>query len=244
MTILGVLATTNAALLLALLVMARAYRTCITAERRRAGVWEQFLLAAPEPLLITSASGHIRLANRAAAQLFGYSSADLIGQTLATLLAPANEHEDVQPLEQLLLAPAPHCAASNGRARCRDGSQFPALWRSRGIATEDGEQWVLVAVRDLTSDVSGRLQSIDGSKVGYALIALGGGRVKTTDHIDVSVGFEFLKRLGDEVRSGEPILKIYAQDKGKDEAVALLKQAIVVGDGEAEVQPLVLERVG
>jgi pyrimidine-nucleoside phosphorylase len=134
-------------------------------------------------------------------------------------------------------------------AKCRQAIESGAAmakWRDMVVAQggRPDAKLNIAPAFDLKSDSSGRFLSVDGSKVGYALIALGGGRVKTTDHIDVSVGFEFLKRLGDEVNAGEPLLKIYAQEKGKDEAVALLKQAIVVGDGDAAVQPLVLERVG
>lgn len=95
----------------------------------------------------------------------------------------------------------------------------------------------------LSADGSGFLASIDGSKVGYALIALGGGRIKKTDAVDPSVGFEFLKRLGDEVRTGEPLVGVFAHSRGKEEAISLLRKAIVVADEPPKVRPLVLERI-
>jgi signal transduction histidine kinase len=68
-------------------------------------------------------------------------------------MASSNELEEASQIEHLLLAPAPNCAAVNTQGKARDGSLFPVLLRSRSIASDTGS-WVLVAVRDLTSDVS------------------------------------------------------------------------------------------
>ena len=96
---------------------------------------------------------------------------------------------------------------------------------------------------EFRADHSGFVSAIDGSTVGYALTALGGGRAKIADVIDPSVGFEFLVRLGDPVAAGQPLVKILAHQRGKDEAEALLRQAIVVADEPPRVSPLVLDRI-
>jgi PAS domain S-box-containing protein len=153
MTTFGAMTTAVAALLLALFVLARAHRRALAAERKRAFFWEQLLSAAPDPLLIFDESGRIHCANRAAAQLFGYGPQELAGQMLTLLLVPTNDDEDARRIEHLLLAPAPNCAAVNTQGKSRDGTLFPAMLRSRSIASEAGS-WVLVAVRDLTGDVS------------------------------------------------------------------------------------------
>jgi pyrimidine-nucleoside phosphorylase len=89
----------------------------------------------------------------------------------------------------------------------------------------------------------GFVSGIDGSKVGYALIALGGGRMKTTDAVDPMVGIHFAVRLGDHVSAGDPLAWIIPNGRGEDEAVALLNEAILVADEPPNVAPLVLERV-
>ena len=43
------------------------------------------------------------------------------------------------------------------------------------------------------------------------MIKLGGGRKQLGDELDLSVGFEMLVRLGDEVEVGEPLLRMFAQ---------------------------------
>jgi pyrimidine-nucleoside phosphorylase len=96
---------------------------------------------------------------------------------------------------------------------------------------------------EITADRGGFLNAIHGAKVGYALIALGGGRVKTTDAVDASVGFEFPVRLGDEVKAGQPLVRMFAHHRGKEHATMLLHEAIMIGDEPTKVGPLVLERI-
>ena len=76
---------------------------------------------------------------------------------------------------------------------------------------------------------SGCILSIDSKKIGEALVCLGGGRIKKGDDIDYAVGFEFLKKVGDNVGEGEPILKVIYNDKEKfDEAFSYIQDAIVI----------------
>ena len=80
----------------------------------------------------------------------------------------------------------------------------------------------IAAAEDFNADRSGCILAIDGAIVGYALTALGGGRIQTTDDVDPSVGFEFLVRLGDEVKAGQPLVRIFAQSRGREQARTLL----------------------
>jgi pyrimidine-nucleoside phosphorylase len=93
------------------------------------------------------------------------------------------------------------------------------------------------------ADRSGFVSRIDGAKVGYALIALGGGRVRTSDEIDPTVGIHFAVRLGDQVEAGVTLARIVANARGEDEALALMREAIVIADAPPRVAPLVLERI-
>lgn len=65
----------------------------------------------------------------------------------------------------------------------------------------------------LTSIESGYISKIEAKNIGQAIVNLGGGRLKKEDTIDYSVGIEMLKKIGDEVKSGEPILYIYSNSE-------------------------------
>nr|UXE44375.1 pyrimidine-nucleoside phosphorylase [uncultured bacterium] len=98
-------------------------------------------------------------------------------------------------------------------------------------------------IRELNAERSGYISSIDGAKVGSALIALGGGRVKTTDGIDPSVGFEFLVRLGETISAGQTFVRMFAHGHGREQAATLMHEAIAIADEPPAVAPLVLERI-
>lgn len=57
------------------------------------------------------------------------------------------------------------------------------------------------------------LAAIDGRALGNAIISLGGGRRKSTDAIDYSVGFSEIKAIGDTVGPDQPVLQIHAQSE-------------------------------
>ena len=60
---------------------------------------------------------------------------------------------------------------------------------------------------------SAYLTAIDGRALGNAIISLGGGRRKSTDAIDYSVGFSEIKAIGDTVGPDQPVLQIHAQSE-------------------------------
>lgn len=65
------------------------------------------------------------------------------------------------------------------------------------------------AIRD------GYIESIEAKNIGQAVVNLGGGRVKKDDPVDYYVGIEVVKKIGDFVKDGEPILYIHANDETK-----------------------------
>ncbi len=62
---------------------------------------------------------------------------------------------------------------------------------------------------------SGFISQVHARTVGEAAVALGAGRAKKGDPIDHAVGFLILKKVGDEVREGEPLFEIHANDEEK-----------------------------
>ncbi len=101
---------------------------------------------------------------------------------------------------------------------------------------------------EAVAERGGILAGIDPLKLGYGVIRLGGGRTRTEDPIDPSVGFVLQKDLGDEVSKGEPLITVHARsDEGLRQGLAVANDALSVeqpGVTKAEVLPLVIGRVG
>jgi len=56
---------------------------------------------------------------------------------------------------------------------------------------------------------SGYISSIACKEMGLHCVALGGGRNKASDKVDLGVGFIFNKKVGDKVTKGESLVEIY-----------------------------------
>ncbi|CAF1144828.1 unnamed protein product [Rotaria sordida] len=66
-----------------------------------------------------------------------------------------------------------------------------------------------VHYQGISSD-TGFIQSIDSFKLGTIVQRLGGGRLKSTDKLDYSVGIRLLKHVGDPIQQNEPWAILYA----------------------------------
>ena len=98
--------------------------------------------------------------------------------------------------------------------------------------------------RAFVSEHTGSLQSIDGIAVGFAVVEMGGGRNVETDQVDPSVGLSDFLSLGQRVEKGQPICMIHAADEASaSRAEAVLRANVIIDEGGAEPQPLVLEKV-
>ena len=62
---------------------------------------------------------------------------------------------------------------------------------------------------------SGFISQVHARIVGEAAVVLGAGRAKKGDPIDHAVGFLIHKKVGDEVREGEPLFEIHANSEEK-----------------------------
>jgi pyrimidine-nucleoside phosphorylase len=59
------------------------------------------------------------------------------------------------------------------------------------------------------------LKGIDARVVGETSVALGAGRAKKGDPIDLAVGIVVFRNVGDKVEEGEPLFTIHANDQAK-----------------------------
>ncbi len=108
------------------------------------------------------------------------------------------------------------------------------------ITAQGGDRAVLEApgllpsasiVDDLLSPRAGTITEIDAYQVGRTAVLLGGGRERKGDPIDHAVGIVHHKKVGDQVKKGERLLTIHANDTGKlTQARRRLLSAISWGD--------------
>lgn len=79
----------------------------------------------------------------------------------------------------------------------------------------------------------GYISSMDTADIGIACMTLGGGRETKESVIDLSVGIELKKKVGDRVKRGEVLAYLYANDEKKAEtAKEIVAHAYHYGDSE------------
>ena len=83
------------------------------------------------------------------------------------------------------------------------------------------------------SERAGFITAIDAAEIGFAVAAIGGGRVRVEDEIDPAVGFVADMRHGDEVGAGRSLgtLLCRAEAQAAEGAAARIRRAYTVGDG-------------
>ena len=96
----------------------------------------------------------------------------------------------------------------------------------------------------VVAETSGVVTKLDACAVGTAAWRLGAGRARKEDPVSPSAGVVCLKKPGEEVNEGEPVLELHADDPSRfDPAVAALESAIEIGREATEPQPMVLEKI-
>ncbi len=99
-------------------------------------------------------------------------------------------------------------------------------------------------VRDVFSSMAGCISSIDTRALGLAVVQLGGGRTRSEDDIDLSVGLDRIERLGNKVDAGDLLCRVHAlSESAADHVSDMIRQAIVVGEDPVDLPPVVIEQV-
>ena len=92
------------------------------------------------------------------------------------------------------------------------------------------------------SPQDGYLSQIQARTVGEAAVTLGAGRARKSDPIDHAVGFVIHHKVGDQVRKGQPLFTIHANDKEKlEEARRAVLSAHAFSADPVERLPLFYE---
>lgn len=63
---------------------------------------------------------------------------------------------------------------------------------------------------DIFATQDGYIKSFKTEKIGVAAIQIGAGRMKSTDNIDPSAGFQIYKKIGDKVKKGDLLFTLYS----------------------------------
>jgi thymidine phosphorylase len=98
--------------------------------------------------------------------------------------------------------------------------------------------------RTFDAHESGWMTALDARSVGIAAWKLGAGRARKEDPVSASAGVVCLKKPGDSVDAGEPILELHTDEPGRFEgALDALSNAVSIGAEPPEPTPLIIERI-
>ena len=96
---------------------------------------------------------------------------------------------------------------------------------------------------DICAETEGIVSSIDSEQLGYAVIAMGGGRRQQGAAIDHAVGLEMLVRIGDHVDRGQPLVRLFATSDKVADALPMIRNAVVLSDTPSAPVSLIRERI-
>ncbi len=123
----------------------------------------------------------------------------------------------------------------------RDGSawaKFVAL-----VEAQEGDATALENLRErhsapivhpLPSPRGGVIDRMDAGAIGRAVLFLGAGRAQATDAVDFTVGVSALRKPGERVESGEPLMLIHAR---RESDLAVVLPLLQGAAGFAQTQP-------
>jgi thymidine phosphorylase len=128
----------------------------------------------------------------------------------------------------------------------RDGRAMD-VWR-RMIAAQGGDPAaplpVAPEVEVVRAASDGVVSRLDAYAVGVAAWRLGAGRARKEDPVSASAGVVMLRKPGEAVRAGDPVLELHTESPDRFAgALSALDGAIEVSGAAPDVPPVVLERI-
>lgn len=98
--------------------------------------------------------------------------------------------------------------------------------------------------KEIPAQQNGYLAQVDADAIGRAVLVLGGGRQKTDDTIDYAVGTSRLKKIGDSIQAGEPLVILHANDEAKlAQATEWAEKAFTFSDTPVPPPELIAARI-
>jgi thymidine phosphorylase len=84
-------------------------------------------------------------------------------------------------------------------------------------------------IKPFLAKTAGTVKKMDAETIGRVSLLLGGGRKTADDSIDFAVGLSAIKKVGEKVEEGEPLLVIHARNQHTLESVTpLLEKGISI----------------
>ena len=119
-------------------------------------------------------------------------------------------------------------------SRLQDGSaweKFVGMVEAQGGHAAALEKMREVHLAPVVTEVvaprDGSLDKLDALEIGRLCVELGAGRAKASDAVDFAVGVECLRKEGEKVAKGEPILRVHSRGAIYAQAVALRTLEVV-----------------
>ena len=95
----------------------------------------------------------------------------------------------------------------------------------------------------VTAIESGYISRIETSRLGLAIIEMGGGRKQLGDNINYNTGIESLVRIGDKIEKGQKLATVFCDSDAASLAVNLVGAAYGVSTEKPQQRPLIADRV-
>jgi thymidine phosphorylase len=156
------------------------------------------------------------------------------GDLVEVTLALAREMLDLAGLDA-----DPAKVLAEGRA----AEVWDAMIRAQGGDPEASLPGASVR-HEVVAPTGGYLRRLDARAVGVAVWRLGAGRARKEDPVSPSAGAVCLRKPGEWVEVGEPVLVLHTDDPARiDPALAALDGAVEIGPEPPEPRPLVIDRI-
>ncbi|WP_327042626.1 thymidine phosphorylase [Micromonospora ureilytica] len=164
--------------------------------------------------------------------LAGGGPADVVELTLAL----AREMLDAAGLPDA----DPATALRDGRAM----DSWRAMIRAQG-GDPDAPMPTAAEVEVVRAERDGYVAAVDAYAMGVAAWRLGAGRARKEDPVSVPAGVVLHKRPGDEVRAGDPLYELHAEDATRiPAALTEAANAVRIASTAPAATSLVIERIG
>ena len=126
---------------------------------------------------------------------------------------------------------------------------FGRMVRAQGGPGDFVERWpdrlpAATVIREVPNLTTGYVRQIDGQTLGLAVVALGGGRQREGDKLNLSVGLSDLAGIGEDIGAGDPLCMVHAATEAQAEAaIAAVQSAYHLG-ADAPLDPaLIIKRI-
>ena len=109
------------------------------------------------------------------------------------------------------------------------------------VKNQGGDIEYIKYIIPVISDKDGFVEELNAEKIATASVLLGAGRIKKEDNIDMAVGIVLNKKIADEVKKGDILAYIYANDENKGkEVVEIVRNTYKISEDEVEKEKIIL----